>query len=204
MTRSSRNSAGTDSDAALFDAWVEAHGADLYRFAYRRCGDGSLAEDLVQQAFYDAWKHPHPLGQVRNPRAWLFLILRRRWAKTMRLERRRLALESFVAPRGGGVSNHMDVDQSDDTDAIQSALDRMDDLFKIPLLMVFVQGMSCAQVAKHLDVPLGTVLSRIHRGKRRIRETLKRQGEPQAPLPRDTSEADAHDEAPQLRIGGGR
>lgn len=202
MTRITGTHTKKDSDAALFDAWVEAHGADLYRFAYRQCGDGSLAEDLVQQVFYEAWKHPHPLGQVRNPRAWLFVILRRRWAKTMRFERRRLALESFVATRGGTMRYHMDIDQDDDADAIQSALDGMDELFKLPLLMVFVHGMSCAQVAEHLDVPLGTALSRIHRAKRKIRETLKRQGEPQAPLPRNTSEVDAHDEAPRLCIGG--
>ncbi|PIW00520.1 MAG: RNA polymerase subunit sigma, partial [Deltaproteobacteria bacterium CG17_big_fil_post_rev_8_21_14_2_50_63_7] len=39
----------------MFDGWVEAHAADLYRFAYRLCSDGSLAEDMVQQAFYEAW-----------------------------------------------------------------------------------------------------------------------------------------------------
>ncbi|MCI0434598.1 MAG: hypothetical protein L0271_13305, partial [Gemmatimonadetes bacterium] len=93
-------------------------------------------------------------------------------------------------------------DRVEAADSLQTALDDMSDLFKLPLLMVFVQGMTCAQAAEQLDVPLGTVLSRIHRAKQQLREAIRQQDERQPGAPRDGSDVRATEGTPRLRIGG--
>ena len=57
-------------------------------------------------------------------------------------------------------------------DFLQEALDALDERFRTPLLMVFVQGLTCRETAEHLDLPLGTVLSRIHRARKQLRRAL--------------------------------
>ena len=89
-------------------------------------------------------------------------------------------------------------DRAETVDTLLAALDDMSDLFKWPLLMVFMHGMSCTQAAEQLDLPLGTVLSRIHRAKRQLREAIRNQEE----TPTSASYLSATDDAPRLRIGG--
>ena len=54
-------------DATIFDLWVEEHGSDLYRLAYRLSGDCGGAEDLVQEAFFEVWKYRSPEVTGSNP-----------------------------------------------------------------------------------------------------------------------------------------
>jgi len=197
--RGLRQSGRWDRDSALFDVWVEKHATELYRFAHRLCGDIAAAEDLVQETFYEAWKHRGPLRSIREPRAWLFLILRRRYGKLRRLEQRRPWIVSLGAIQAETEAPPPRSDRIEAADSLQSALDDMSDLFKLPLLMVFVQGMTCAQAAEQLDVPLGTVLSRIHRAKKQMREALRRDEEGEGN--RDARES-GPGEQPRLRIGG--
>jgi len=164
-------------DAACFDAWVDAHASELYRFAYRLCGEAAAAEDLVQESFYEAWKHPRPLRTVREPQAWLFLILRRRYFRLRRTAQRRpwhMTRAPEDIPSAGAAPPE---ERFERTDSLQRALDGMSDLYKLPLLMVFAQGMSCARAADELDLPLGTVLSRIHRAKNHLRDAIIAQDE---------------------------
>jgi RNA polymerase sigma-70 factor (ECF subfamily) len=62
-------------------------------------------------------------------------------------------------------------------DRLQKALDKLDDRFKEPFLMVFLEGLSCAEAAEVLGVPLGTVLSRLHRARNQLRRCLDSQEE---------------------------
>jgi len=184
---------------ALFDQWVEQHLDELYRFAYRACGDALTAEDLVQETFYEAWKHRRPLREVREPRAWLYVILRRRYARLQRQQRRGPRLVPL-----DGASASVEGEGSDrlaNADALQPALDAMSDTFKLPLLMVFVQGMSCAQAAEQLDVPLGTILSRVHRAKKQLRQEIRRQESGPGKDAGSESEPGSADQMPRLRIG---
>ncbi len=196
-----RQSGRQEMDSAIFDGWVAAHAPELYRFAYRLCGDAAAAEDLVQETYYEAWKHRAPLRGIREPRAWLFRILRRRYGKLRRLEQRRPWIVSLAAIRGQTQDAGRPGDRLEASDSLQSALDEMSDLFKLPLLMVFVQGMTCAQAAEQLDVPLGTVLSRIHRAKKQLRESIRRD-EQEWPGHSADSRESGEDEPPRLRIGG--
>jgi len=186
-------------DAPLFDSWVDEHAPELYRFAYRLCGESAAAEDLVQETFYDVWKQRRPLTSVRHPRAWLFLILRRRYFRLRRLEQSRPWSLSLAAGQVEQARTESPSYRIERSDSLQAALDDLSDLLKLPLLMVFVQGMTCKQAAEELDVPLGTVLSRIHRAKRQLRESIRRRDEGMFYVKRDSHHGAGH---PRLRIGG--
>ncbi len=169
---------GEKARRACYEQWVREHAGDLYRFALRLCGDPQVAEDLVQETFYQAWRGRGRLRDAEKARSWLFQILRYRhshWARSRAGDPLRPApgftdLEAFAeqagtAPAAPGA-------QPDNREALQAALNQLDDRFKLPLLMVFVQGLTCRGVAEQLDVPLGTVLSRIHRARGHLRRAL--------------------------------
>jgi len=156
---------------AMYGRWVHEHATELYRFAYRACGDRDVAEDLVQETFYEAWKSIGRLRHDDRARAWLYQILRHRYARWRRAEGRGVPRQLDAAmlasmPGPSGMEGHME------RDALQYGLDHLSDRLKAPLLMVFMEGVTCQEAADRLDLPLGTVLSRIHRAKRRLREVL--------------------------------
>jgi len=181
----------------LYERWVRDHSADLYRFAFRVTGDESAAEDLVQETYYEAWKSMKRLRDPSRARAWLFRILRRRHSAWRSAEIRARAL---TTPRPAGATG-VESDAPDpahrlaEQEELQRALDTLDERHKTPLLMVFVEGLTCRETASRLDLPLGTVLSRLHRAKARVRERLKVAKDAQ-----ERSGLDAH--SPRLRLGG--
>ncbi|MCI0363509.1 MAG: RNA polymerase sigma factor [Phycisphaerales bacterium] len=179
----------------MYEHWVRDHGAELYGFAYRACGDCEVAEDLVQETFYEAWKCMNRLRDTERARAWLFQILRHRYSRWVRTERRSPAAGPLDAAALAAVSTGAEAAHLGERDSLQTALNGVSDALKIPLLMVFIEGLTCHETATRLDLPLGTVLSRIHRAKRQLRAILR--------------ESDAQDDAAQqtdtsrrYRIGG--
>ncbi|HLA39685.1 MAG TPA: sigma-70 family RNA polymerase sigma factor [Candidatus Glassbacteria bacterium] len=160
----------------LYELLVRTHAAELYRFAYRLCGEHENASDLVQEAYSEAWRSLDSLRQPEKARAWLFSILRYRYAHLQRDNGRR---ETSVEPQELA---EMAVDEKSGRlleaiagrDGLQKALDGLDDRFKEPFLMVFLEGLTCAEAAEALGVPLGTVLSRIHRARHQLKSNLDR------------------------------
>lgn len=191
------------SEVSLFDSWVDAHAKELYRFAFRLCGDSAAAEDLVQETYHDVWKQRRPLRTVREPRAWLFQVLRRKYYRLRRAEQRWPGLQPLIADKVEDSREGFSSRNSEASDSLQAALDTMSDRLKLPLLMVFVQGMTCAQTAEQLDIPLGTVLSRIYRAKVQLREAIRIQDNGNMNRGRDTKNGGEDErENPRFRIGG--
>jgi len=168
----------------VYETWVRDHAADLYRMAYRLCGEAETAEDLVQEMFYHAWKDMARLRETAKARAWLYQILRHRYAHWVRSRTRRL-------PTASSDQGAERIDPNP-----QRVLDELDDTLKAPLLMVFLEGMTCQEAAEVLDIPLGTVLSRIHRARQRLRPYFE------SPSVSSAGETD-RDSSKSLRLGGG-
>lgn len=157
---------------AIYERWVRDYASELFGFAYRLCGDRETADDLIQETFYEAWKSREGLRHEDRARAWLFQILRHRYGRWRRVESRgpvKVPLDSAKLHIAGAGAETAGARRDD----LQQALDRLSDRLKLPLLMVLSQGMTCQEAADSLDLPLGTVLSRIHRAKRKLRDTLR-------------------------------
>lgn len=154
---------------AQFNALVDDHGPALFRVAYRMVGDRHEAEDMVQEAFRSAWKSRDAYEEGRGDRAWLASILRRRvvdrWRKSGPL--------SVVSGEGRepGVEA-VDPLAGDYTDEMQHALGQLPDELRETLLLVVVGELTHQEVAHMLGIPLGTVLSRVSRARRRLRDVL--------------------------------
>jgi RNA polymerase sigma-70 factor (ECF subfamily) len=178
----------------LYEQWVDQWSIDLFRFAYRLCGKREIAEDLVQETFFHAWRSFDSLREASRARAWLFQILRFRYSHWVRADTRRPKLTAPLDAAGdpSGSDGGQMLERMALSESLQQALDGLDERYRVPLLMVFMEGLTCKETAEKLDVPLGTVLSRIHRARQTLKKTLSE------------TDGDSHatPQQPRLRLGG--
>lgn len=153
-----------------FDRWVADHVAVLYRVAYRLLGNGHDAEDVVQDAFRSAWTSRHLYDRSRSERAWLLAILRRRVADHWRRRETRevTTATDFNQPAVGEADPFADELSA----TMQAALARLPTELRETLLLVVVGELTHQEAADLQGIPLGTVLSRVSRGRSRLREFL--------------------------------
>jgi len=168
----------SDRRKALFESWVRDYGGDIYRGALRRCGDSNCAEELAQEVFFEAWRSMDSLRDSAKARVWLLSILRHRYMHWLRDEKRRPKASFDAGAKATLVSSGQDspAELLARQESLQAALRDLDDRYKGPFLLVFLEGMTCKETAKFLDIPLGTVLSRIHRARQFLREHLESEG----------------------------
>jgi len=145
------------------------HIRELLRVATRLCGSADAGEDLVQETFLKAWRSFHRFEAGTNCRAWLYKILfnvirRRRGGvdrSTVSIETPEVgALLPFHPPPSITVS------------AVGEAFDKLSSEYRAALLLVAVEGFSYREAAEILDVPIGTVMSRLHRGREALRRLV--------------------------------
>lgn len=154
---------------------VTDHAADLYRYGYRLCGSTVDAEDLVQQTFLLAQQH---LDQLREPaaaRAWLFSLLRSAYGRLVRKTRPSSGTdcdcqfdelpEDDLDPLGGPF----------DVEALQLALNKLPEEQRLVVVGFYFEECSYQELAARLQIPLGTVMSRLARAKAVLRTLLAEQ-----------------------------
>lgn len=157
----------------------------LTRGARRLTHCDADAEDLVQETLLRAYLGFHTFKEGTNLKAWLFRILYHRWVSVHRAKQSRpqeAALE-LAAERGVQSTESTVLDKLPDGD-IANAMSTLPDGFAEALFYVFVEGYTYAETAALLDLPLGTVMSRVSRGRKRLRIALA------AHAPRSTDTAD--------------
>lgn len=154
-----------------FNHWAADHVAVLYRVAYRLLGDAHHAEDVLQDTFRSAWTSRHLYDRSRSERAWLLAILRRRVADHWRRhETREVPLgPEAPAPVAAGTTDPF---RDELSAAMQRALERLPAELRETLLLVVVGELTHQEAADLQGIPLGTVLSRVSRGRSRLREYL--------------------------------
>ena len=155
---------------AEFNRMVGEYGPALYRMAYRMVGDRHEAEDMVQETFRSAWKSRRLFESGRGERAWLASILRRRVADRWRLRLFNPQLAQLITALVKQPPE--DPLRNDYTDEMQRALDQLPGELRETLLLVVVAELTHQEAAELLGIPLGTVLSRVSRARRRLREHL--------------------------------
>jgi RNA polymerase sigma-70 factor (ECF subfamily) len=163
--------------------WLDA----VYRFALRLTrGNEDRAEDLVQETFLRAYRHWETYTQGTSARSWLFTIARNAFLRGEEQRgRRRETLESELDYQAEAVASAAVLDEirtadperaffdSFVDDEVIVAVERLPDEFREAVVLSDIEGLSYAEIAGVLDVPIGTVKSRLYRGRRLLGRALQ-------------------------------
>ena len=172
VTTTNRDCCGSAKATHLgFENLVALYYWDLYRFAMRLARNDADALDLTQQTFYIWAKKVHQLRDAANVKGWLFTTLRREFLETLRRQSYFADTDwTQAAERSDPVSPTL-VDQID-ARATLRFLTQMDERFRLPVVLFFLEELSYKQIASLLGIPLGTVQSRIARAKAHLYKLL--------------------------------
>lgn len=158
-------------DRTRFSEWVRLHQSFLYRAAWALSGERSAAQDLVQETFALAWRARRQLRDGVAVQAWLYQILRR---EAMRVWRERQPWDAWDDAHCEGVAGGFD--QVDLRIDLLNALQALNPLHREILVPFYLADMNYEQLALALDIPLGTVMSRLSRARRALRLLLEEEG----------------------------
>jgi RNA polymerase sigma-70 factor (ECF subfamily) len=149
---------------------VDDHYVSLYRYAYRLSGTRADAEDLTQDTFCQAQLK---FAQLRDParaKAWLFSILRNAYLHRVRAGK----YEHFVSLEGiSDVAERLpDPLPPVEPERLQQALNELPEVFRTPIILYYFEEFSYRDIAEQMDLPIGTVMSRLARAKAHLRSRL--------------------------------
>ena len=144
---------------------------DVYRYAFRLTGRQPDAEDLTQQTFLIAQQRLHQVRQPELVVRWLFAILRSCYLKA---ERKSTPLTA--------TNIELDVDNIPDTlaentidkELLQAAIDELPDEFKLVVVMFYFEECAYKEIAEQLQIPIGTVMSRLYYARQMLKQILAR------------------------------
>lgn len=156
-----------------FTRLVDAFYASLYRFALSLARNSADASDLVQQTFFIWAKKGDMLRDESKVKSWLFTTLYREFLRGRQRDARATSIET-LAPDDQDVLVDREVDHVSKLDAptVVAALQVVDEVFRAPLTLYYLEELSYLEIAATLDVPVGTVMSRLSRGKAQMRRAL--------------------------------
>jgi RNA polymerase sigma-70 factor (ECF subfamily) len=171
-------------DNTQFTAEAMQYAQSLYSTALRMTRNQSDAEDLVQETYLKAFRSFGSFETGTNLKAWLFRILTNTFINTYRAKQRRPqesdlgSVEDLFLykrlPSLAGLSESAEEQQLDLFPAaeVREAIENLPETFLLPMLLNDVEGFSYKEVAEILDIPIGTVMSRLHRGRKTMQEAL--------------------------------
>ena len=159
---------GQDDRPDLREIVIRYHEA-VYRYAYRLAGNQADAEDLTQQTFLVAQQQLSQVRDMDKILAWLFSVLRNCYLKSCR--RSRLLPSASMDVDLDQVPESPQRDEIDEAE-LRLALDDLPDEVRIVVLMFYFEDCSYKEIADRLEIPIGTVMSRLARAKAHLRRWL--------------------------------
>ena len=165
----------THRDEVSFEQLVEAHYRSLYRFALSLTGREADACDLTQQTFYRWASKGHQLRDKTKVKSWLFQTLYREHLKLKGQQRRLVYLEADEWDEQEDMIVSPSVIDRIDTESLMRVLFEIDELYRAPLVLFYLEEHSYQEIAEILSVPLGTVMSRLSRANGMLRRASDRQ-----------------------------
>ncbi len=146
----------------------------IYKSAYRYCGNATDAEDLTQETFHVAFEKFSQLRDTAKCKSWLFMIMRRLYLKEIQRSKRFTLVDfddTFYDTKG--LSSYSEDQLRHIVDGeLQNVLDKLDERYKMPLVLSYMGDFSYQEIANMLKIPLGTVMSRIARAKGFLKKEL--------------------------------
>jgi RNA polymerase sigma-70 factor (ECF subfamily) len=173
-------------DQARFVELAMEHMSSLYSAAVRMTHNPADAQDLVQETYLKAFRGFHTFEEGTNLKAWLYRILTNTYINSYRAKKRRpeqsdvddvedlylyRRLGGLEAAAAGRSAEEEVLDHFTDAD-VKKAVESLPEQFRMVVLLADVEGFSYKEIAAILDVPIGTVMSRLHRGRRALQKAL--------------------------------
>jgi len=173
-------------DQAKFSELAIEYMPSLYTAALRMTRNPADAEDLVQETYLKAYRAFNSFTEGTNLKAWLYRILTNTYINAYRAKQRRPEesdiddLENFYLYRRlGGLEGAVAGRSAEDEvldhfteTEVKEAIEALPEQFRMAVLLGDVEGFSYKEIAEILDVPIGTVMSRLHRGRRALQKRL--------------------------------
>jgi RNA polymerase sigma-70 factor (ECF subfamily) len=158
----------------------------LFATALRMTRNKADAEDLVQETFLKGWRAYDSYQQGTNLRAWLFRIMTNTFINKYNSQQRRPQeteldeVEELFLFRRMGAFDQSKMNQSAEDqmlelftdDEVKNSIESLPETFRIPVLLSDLEGFSYKEIAEMLEVPIGTVMSRLHRGRKAMQKML--------------------------------
>jgi RNA polymerase sigma-70 factor (ECF subfamily) len=142
----------------------------LYRYAYRLSGSQVDAEDLTQETFLKAQTQ---FAQLRDPtraKPWLFAILRNAYLHRVRADKGKASLSLDTI--GELPEKNESLIPEVGSEELQQALNNLEEGFRTPLILYFFEDFSYRDISEQMNLPIGTVMSRLNRAKEYLRRVL--------------------------------
>ena len=152
------------------EALIRQHSAELYRYAYRLTGSLHDAEDLCQQTFLVAHRKLDQVREAQAVRGWLFTVVRHAFLRS--------ASKQTPVPMADctldldAVAEAAAEDWKIDSELLQAALGGLSDEYRVILVLFYFEECSYREIALKLELPIGTVMSRLSRAKSQLRSRL--------------------------------
>jgi RNA polymerase sigma-70 factor (ECF subfamily) len=173
-------------DPADFAEQAMAHMPSLYSAALRMTRNPADAEDLVQETYLRAYKGFGGFTEGTNLKAWLYRILTNTFINRYRAKKRRPEetdfddVEDFYLYRRMGGLEEARANRSAEDELmdlfpeaeVKEAVEALPENFRLPVLLADVEGFSYKEIAEILEIPIGTVMSRLHRGRKALQKAL--------------------------------
>ncbi|MFA6963088.1 MAG: RNA polymerase sigma factor [Opitutaceae bacterium] len=159
-------------EKALFQRLVDAWYDPLYRFALSLTRNSEDALDLTQQTFARWGEKGNQLRDASKAKSWLFMVLYREFVTKWR-QNRHVSSEAIEDVLKVTPSEAVSHGSSADAGAAVAALASLDETFRAPLTLFYLEDHSYREIAEILDLPIGTVMSRLARGRERLRAKLE-------------------------------
>ena len=162
------------------------HMSSLYSAAVRMTRNAADAQDLVQETYLKAYRGFHTFEEGTNLKAWLYRILTNTYINAYRAKQRRpeqsdvddvedlylyRRLGGLEAAAAGRSAEEEVLDRFTDAD-VKEAVESLPEQFRMVVLLADVEGFSYKEIAAIMDIPIGTVMSRLHRGRRALQKAL--------------------------------
>ena len=165
-----------------FEQFLQEHERDIYSFCRYLTMNADTADDLYQDTVLQAFESIGKIDTTQNPKSFFFSIAVGKWKNERRKAGRRneiaptVYFEDFSKEISGGNDPEQHAQETFRRDCIQKTLARMDDKFKIPMLLFYFDDCGEEIIAKICKIPKGTVKSRLHKGRNIMREALAKEG----------------------------
>lgn len=157
-----------------FTQLVDAYYTPLFRFALSLAKNSSDAADLTQQTFLIWAKRGQALRDEQKAKSWLFTTLYREFLRLCRRAERVEALEDLGPAEADPAAPEVDFFAQGQTALVPEAMHAVEERYRVPLTLFYLQEFSYREISDMLEVPVGTVMSRLARGKAQLRAALAR------------------------------